>query len=114
DPHWHYQNESETRAALDLIFSDHFSSEPGVFDPIHDMLLTNGDYYMHLADLAAYTQAQAAVGTLYGNSDGWMRKAIMNVGCSGKFSSDRTIAEYAAEVWKVKTVPVTSETWLAK
>ena len=52
-PHWHYDNEPETRAALDLIFSDHFSRyEPGVFDPLRDALLTHGDYYMHLADLS--------------------------------------------------------------
>ena len=106
DPRWHYQNEPETRAALDLIFSDHLSDEPGVFGPIHDTLLTHGDYYMHLADLAAYSQAQSAVAALYRDSDGWTRKAILNVGCSGKFSSDRTIAKYAADIWKVKAVPI--------
>jgi len=108
DPNWHYHNEPETREVLDLIFSDHFShNEPGVFGPIRDTLLNHGDYFMHLADLTAYSQAQAAVGDLYGNSDGWTRKAIINAGCSGKFSSDRTIAEYAADIWKVKAVPVT-------
>ena len=55
NPHWHYDNEPETRAALDLIFSDHFSrDEPGVFAPLRDVLLTNGDRYMHLADLKSY------------------------------------------------------------
>jgi starch phosphorylase len=107
DPNWHYQNEPETRAALDLIFSDQFSGQPGVFGPIHDMLLTHGDYYMHLADIEAYSRAQTAVGALYRDRDSWTRKAILNVGCSGKFSSDRTIADYAADIWKVKAVPVT-------
>jgi starch phosphorylase len=107
DPNWHYHNEPEIREALDVIFSDHFNrGEPGVFNPIRDTLLNHGDYFMHLADLTAYSQAQAAVGALYRNSDAWSGKAIMNVGCSGKFSSDRTIAEYAAEIWKVKDVPV--------
>jgi len=106
DPHWHYQNEPETRAALDLICSDDFSDEPEVFGPILDTLLTHGDYYMHLADLTAYSKAQAAVGSLYQKSDDWTCKAIINVGCSGKFSSDRTIAEYAADIWKVNAVPV--------
>jgi glycogen phosphorylase len=107
DPNWHYHNEPETRVALDLIFSDHFSrDEPGVFGPIRDMLLTHGDYYMHLADLSAYIQAQAAVGALYQDTDGWTRKVIVNVGCSGRFSSDRTIAEYATDIWKVKAVHV--------
>src|SRR5262249_22808817 len=49
NPQWHYENEPETRAALDLIFTDHFSrNEPGVFAPLRDILLTNGDHYMHL------------------------------------------------------------------
>src|SRR5258706_196893 len=51
NPHWHYENEPEIRAALDLIFSDHFSrDEPGIFEPLRNTLLTHGDYYMHLAD----------------------------------------------------------------
>src|SRR5262249_46944086 len=58
DPHWHYNNEPETRAALDLIFSDHFSrNEPGIFQPIRDVLVTNGDHYRHLADLTDYARA---------------------------------------------------------
>ena len=58
NPHWHYENEPETRAALDLIFSDHFSRhEPGVFEPLRDTLLTHGDHYMHLADLTSYLEA---------------------------------------------------------
>jgi len=90
-----------------LIFSDHFNrDEPGIFDPIRDMLLAHGDYYMHLADLTSYTQAQAAVGSLYQDPDMWARKAIINVACSGKFSSDRTVSEYASDIWKVKAIPV--------
>ena len=107
EPSWHYQNAPETHAALDLIFSDHFNrDEPGIFGPVHDMLLAHGDYYMHLADLTAYAQAQAAVGSLYQGTDSWARKAITNVGCSGKFSSDRTSAEYASDIWNAKAVPV--------
>jgi starch phosphorylase len=107
DPNWHYHNEPQTREALDLIFSNHFNAdEPGIFGPIADTLLNHGDYYMHLADLTSYSQAHAAVGKLYRNGDEWTRKAIINVGCSGKFSSDRTIADYAADIWKVKALPV--------
>jgi glycogen phosphorylase len=107
DPNWHYQNEPETRSALELIFLDHFSrGEPGIFGPIRDTLLTHGDRFMHLADLTAYAQAQAAVGSLYRDTEAWTRKAIINIGCSGTFSSDRTIAEYAAEIWKVEPVTV--------
>jgi starch phosphorylase len=106
-PEWHYENEPETRAALDLIFSDHFSrNEPGVFDPLLDTLLTHGDFYMHLADLTSYVQAHEKLGTLYANPDAWTQKTILNVAGSGKFSSDRTIAEYAADIWNVQPCPV--------
>ena len=107
NPHWHYQNEPETRAALDLIFSDHFSrNEPGVFEPLRDTLLNHGDFYMHLADLTSYIQAQERLGELYKDPRAWARKAILNVAGSGKFSSDRTIAEYASGIWGVKACPV--------
>jgi len=103
DPHWHYEHEPETRAALDLIFSDHFNrKEPGAFAALRDTLLTNGDHYMHLADLTSYCQAQDRLGALYADRDGWAKKAILNVASSGKFSSDRTIAEYAAQIWKAE------------
>ncbi|HEV3020925.1 MAG TPA: glycogen/starch/alpha-glucan phosphorylase, partial [Pirellulales bacterium] len=106
-PRWHYDNEPETRAALDLIFSDHFSrDEKGVFAPLRDTLLTHGDYYMHLADLRSYLDVDRRLVELYGNPDVWARKAILNVASSGKFSSDRTIAEYAAGIWNVEPCPV--------
>ncbi len=107
NPHWHYDNEPETRAALDLIFSDHFSrNEPGVFAPLYDPLLTHGDHYMHLADLKSYLEADQRLRELYTNSDAWARKAILNVASSGKFSSYRTITEYAASIWDAKPCPV--------
>src|SRR3974390_50006 len=102
NPHWHYENDPETRMALDLIFSDHFSQkEPGVFAPIRETLLAHGDYYMHLADLGAYCRAQEAVGALYASPAEWARKAVLNIASSGQFSSDRTIAEYAPDMWQV-------------
>ena len=107
-PYWHYENEPETRAALDLIFSDHFSrNEPGVFNELRDTLLTNGDHYMHLADLKSYLDADRKLVELYASPDAWVRKAILNVAASGRFSSDRTIAEYAKEIWNAKPCPVT-------
>ncbi|HJS07255.1 MAG TPA: glycogen/starch/alpha-glucan phosphorylase, partial [Pirellulales bacterium] len=107
-PQWHYENEPETRAALDLIFNDHFSrDEPGIFTPIRETLLDRGDFFMHLADLTSYARAQEQVGKLYADPEAWTRKAIINVACSGKFSSDRTIAEYAAEIWNALPCPVT-------
>jgi glycogen phosphorylase len=107
NPHWHYEHEPETRAALDLIFSDHFSrNEPGVFTPIREALLAHGDYYMHLADLRSYSEAHEKVGRLYADRQGWANKAILNVAGSAKFSSDRTIAEYAAEIWDARPCPI--------
>jgi glycogen phosphorylase len=106
-PHWHYDNEPETRAALDLIFTDHFSRyEPGVFAPLRDALLTQGDRYMHLADLKSYLEADQRLTALYADADAWAKKAILNVAGSGKFSSDHTIAQYAAEIWQAKPCPV--------
>ena len=85
DPHWHYEHEPATRAALDLIFSDHFSRhEPGIFEPLRDTLLTHGDYYMHLADLTSYLDADRRLIELYAKPEEWTRKAILNVAGSGK------------------------------
>jgi len=107
NPRWHCEHEPETRQALDLIFSDYFSrNEPGVFKPLREMLLTHGDHYMHLADLKSYLEADERLCALYADPDEWARKAILNVAGSGKFSSDRTIAEYATEIWRVKPCPI--------
>ena len=107
NPHWHYEHEPKTRAALDLIFSDYLSrNEPGVFKPLRDMLLTHGDFYMHLADLKSYLDADARLVELYAQPDEWARKAILNIASSGEFSSDRTISEYATDIWKVEPCPV--------
>ena len=61
---------------------------------------------MHLADLASYMEAQQRVGERYTDSTAWARQAILNIAGSGKFSSDRTIAEYAAEIWNATPCPV--------
>jgi starch phosphorylase len=107
NPWWHYENEPETRAALDLIFSDHFSpDEPGIFEPLRDALPTHGDYYMHLPDLRSYLQADERVTELYRRPDDWARNSILHVASSGEFSSDRTISEYASQIWRVRPCPV--------
>jgi starch phosphorylase len=107
DPHWHYDNEPETRAALDLISSDYLSrNEPGAFKPLYDSLLPDGDFYMHLADLTAYLKAHEQVERLYADRSAWTQKAILNIANSGKFSSDRTIEDYAREIWRLDPCPV--------
>jgi len=106
-PLWHYWNDSEIRVAIDLLFSDHFApGESGVFEPIRRRLLEEGDFYMHLADLRAYATAHERLGTLFANRDHWAERALINVGASGKFSSDRTIHEYARDIWGLSPVPV--------
>jgi starch phosphorylase len=106
-PMWHYWNDVEVRQAIDELFSDAFSfGEPGVFEPIRHRLLLEGDYYMHLADLRSYAETQERVASLYAAPDAWAQKALLNVAASGRFSSDRTIAEYARDIWKVTPLPL--------
>jgi glycogen phosphorylase len=114
DPQWHYRNEPETQRSLDLIFENHFSrDEPGIFEPIRETLLGD-DYFMHLADLTSYLQAQQLVSELYTQPDAWTEKAIVNVACSGKFSSDRAIREYAADIWHAEPCPIPEDCGAAK
>jgi starch phosphorylase len=107
NPHWHYDHEPETHRALDMIAANAFSpTEPGIFGPIWNTLLTWGDHYMHLADLVSYIRTQEQVGALYLQPHAWTRMAIINVAHSGKFSSDRTILEYARDIWRARPCPV--------
>ena len=101
-----YNSEPETRAALELIFSDSFSpGEPGIFEPLREVLLTR-DHYMHLADLSSYMEADGRLLALYRDTEAWAHMAILNVAASGRFSSDRTIAEYVADIWRVEPCAV--------
>ena len=107
NPHWHYEHEPETRAALDLICSNHFSlDEPDVFVPLRAALLSSGDYYMHLADLGAYLDADRRMVELYMQPLEWARKALTNVALAGRFSSDRAVMEYANGIWQLQPCPV--------
>jgi starch phosphorylase len=80
--------------------------EPGIFNPLTEALLSGGDRYMVLADLRDYIQTQERVDAAYKDTPGWVRKAILNVARAGKFSSDRTIREYASEIWHVDSCEV--------
>jgi len=112
DPRWHYDSEPEIRAALDLIGSAHFSPhEPGVFGPLWDVLATHGDRYRHLADLTPYLEADQRLCECYDRRDEWVRKVIANLAASGLFSSDRTIAQYATEIWDVHACPIPDRAW---
>lgn len=86
-----------------MIARNHFSrNEPGIFTPIFDALLQYGDHYRHLADLASYAQAHQRLGELYADQPAWTRQVILNLAASGRFSSDRSIAEYAKEIWNAE------------
>ena len=77
-----------------------------MFEPLRKTLLTQGDHYMHLADLTAYLEADRRLLESYAKPEDWTRKVILNVAGSGRFSSDRTIAEYAAGIWQATPCPV--------
>ena len=104
-----YDSDEEIRRAIDLVERDFFSMlEPGIFRPLTQELLS-GDHYMLLADFRDYIQAQDRVDAAYRDRSGWIRKAILNVARAGKFSSDRTIREYASEIWRVDPCEVHQE-----
>ena len=100
-----YEENAELKRVLDAIRDGAFSpSEPSRYQGIYDALVNWGDHYLLLADYASYVAKQAEVDALYRDSDAWTRKAILNVAGMGVFSSDRTIAQYAHEIWRTKPV----------
>jgi starch phosphorylase len=98
----HYHKDQELKNAIDMIASGHFSrQEPHLFAPIVDTLL-NRDYYMLLADYRAYINAQEVVAKMFSNEENWVEKSILNTARMGKFSSDRSIMEYANDIWHIQ------------
>jgi starch phosphorylase len=107
NPKWHYENDQDTRIALDLIRSGEFDlGDSGVFHPLLGNLLEQGDYFMHLADLSAYVQTQQHVGEFYQQPHQWSQRAWLNIAGAGPFSSDRTVHEYARNIWALDPVEV--------
>ena len=100
-----YRKDPEIKAALDMIKANVFSLlEPGLFDPILRSLLEYNDYYMLLADLRSYSDAQDRIDATYRNPKKWNRMSLMNIARSGFFSSDRAVMEYARDIWHVQPV----------
>jgi starch phosphorylase len=105
-PRWHYEHEAEVREAVDVIrFGRIRGADQGLFDPIV-RTLRDSDHYMHLADLTSYSEAQARVAAAYADGDEWARKMVRNIAGAARFSSDRTIKDYATEIWRTEPCPV--------
>jgi starch phosphorylase len=105
DPGHYYGNDPELRRVIEMIGSGFFSpGEPDLFAPIVRALLDQGDYYMLLADYRPYIIAQEKVSRLFLDPHQWTRRSILNTAHMGKFSSDRSILDYAKDIWNVQPV----------
>ncbi len=105
NPWDYYSGNSDIKRVMDSFRSDLFcKKEPALFRWIYDTILSHGDQYFHLADLPSYLEAQKRIDNEYKEPSKWTQKAILNVARVGKFSSDRTISEYAREIWNITPV----------
>ncbi|MCE0499108.1 MAG: glycogen/starch/alpha-glucan phosphorylase, partial [Methylacidiphilales bacterium] len=107
NPHDYYLADEELRAIVDWVGSNFFTpDEPGVLGPLKHSLLDGGDPYLCLADFHSDSDAQARVDAAYRDKARWAKMAILNTARVDKFSSDRTIHEYARDIWHLPQVPV--------
>jgi len=103
DPYHLYENNNYIKRVMDSFKSDALcQKEPGMFNWIYESLVHNGDVYYHLADFESYAETQKKIELEFTNKSKWTKKAILNVARIGKFSSDRTISEYAKDIWGIK------------
>jgi len=103
----YYHGNNELHRVLDQLRSGYFSPrQPDLFKPITDALLFHGDTYLLLADYASYVKTQDRVSETFRDQNAWARMSILNTARMGKFSTDRTIAEYARDIWQVKPVGI--------
>ncbi|MDE6846040.1 MAG: glycogen/starch/alpha-glucan phosphorylase [Lachnospiraceae bacterium] len=110
-----FNNDPDVRKVLmQLINGTYAPNDPDLFRPLYNSLLNTqstakADTYFILKDFKAYAEAQKKVEAAYRNESGWAKSAILNVACSGKFTSDRTIQEYVDEIWKLDKVVIPKE-----
>jgi glycogen phosphorylase len=103
DPNHYYRNDAELKRVVDMIASGHFApQQPALFSPIVRSLREQGDYYMLMADYRAYVTAQEAVDQVFGDTQEWARRSILNTANMGRFSSDRAVLDYASGIWHIK------------
>ncbi len=112
DPFSRVLADEEIKRIVDLLFSGYFNvNEPNIFEPLRRSLFEEGDRYYHFADLGMYRDAHRSARELYAlDKAEWSRRAVLNISASGKFSSDRTIAQYAKEIWDIEPCPVEKDT----
>lgn len=104
-PQAYYERNPLLKRVVDALHDNTFcADDPGLFDWFYKAILEHGDYYFHLADLQSYIDTQEEAAQVYTNRAVWARKAILNVARIGKFSSDRTIQEYATDIWNISKV----------
>lgn len=107
DPAAIIRDDEELADVITTIEKNEFSrNEPGLFNDIVRSLREEGDHYFHLADYRSYIECQERAAALYADPEAWSKKAALNIARMGKFSSDRTIGEYAGKIWKVKPVKI--------
>ena len=107
NPAEYYERDAELKAAIDTIASGRLCpQQPDLFAPIVDALLGQGDHYLVLADFRAYLDAQAQVERLYRHPDEWARRSVLNTANMGRFSSDRAVRQYAAQIWNVDPIEI--------
>ena len=107
NPFDYYNSNWELKSVIDWLRSDYFApGEPAAFEPICSSWLDQGDPYLCLADYADYIRAQDAVAEAFADRERWAKMAIVNTASVGKFSSDRTIQEYADQIWNLKPVAI--------
>jgi starch phosphorylase len=100
-----YEQDDRVRRVVDSLDSGLLApDEPGVFRPIRETLLSDNEPYFHLADLVAYRDAQQRAAILWTDRQAWARKALLTVARMSRFSSDRTVREYADEIWQIRPV----------
>lgn len=106
NPYWYYQNNPEIKEIIEMLSTNYFTPvEQNIFQPIIDELLYN-DKFCLMADYEAYTKTQDEVSRQFNDKTTWFRKSILNVANAGKFSSDRTIQEYADDIWHLEPVVI--------
>ncbi|HUP49011.1 MAG TPA: glycogen/starch/alpha-glucan phosphorylase [Thermoanaerobaculia bacterium] len=107
DPQWYMAHSRSVRRVVDSIAAGHFSrGDKDLFRPIVAKLLSMRDEYVHLADLESYIDAQERVDIAYRDRRAWLQKSLTNIARMGKFSADRTIRQYAAEIWNIRPAVV--------